>query len=256
MLYFTATMHYLKRAFSKPIEIALMTLLPVGIIVINVVMNLHIITDVGGEYMYGGYNIMATIITILIVLMFQMMSGAYSGEYIFMDMRCDTRWRLRAAPVSPSVIVFGAIAASVIFSLLTACFVFLVTYFAFNVYLGNLVIIAPVVILTALTSQFIGIIIAMFVKTVGSINGIMIVLSFAMSALIGGFMINIPAPEFIRHHIIPTGVAFRAIATSSLTPIHGGNYTVNDSLVSLVILVGMSAFFGIATLMIARRRPA
>lgn len=253
MMYLTATKHYLKRALSVPIEIALMTLLPIGIIVINIVMNLQIVEDAGGETIYGNYDVMATAITFFIVLMFQVMSGAYSGEYVFEDLRNTNRWRLKAAPVSPSVFVFGAIVASLIFSFLSAALVLAVGYIFFSVYLGNILTIVPVIILLSLIGQFMGIIVALFVSKKGAINGIIIVLSFVMSALAGQFMVNIPIPSFIRDHLLPTGVAFRAITTSSVTPLQPSG--ASDSLFYIAILAVMAVILGIATLIIARRRP-
>jgi len=257
MTYLITTKHYLKRSFSKPIEVALMTLLPVGIIIIMAMINLNIFAEFDFDFTYRGYNVVTTVTTFFIVLMFQFMSGVYAGEFIFHDLRGANRWRLKASPVPTSAFVFGAITASMIFSLVSAAFVLVIVHVFFDVYVGNMIVIAPVIALAALMSQFMGIIIAMFVKKSGAIDGIIIVISFAMSSLVGGFFITIPAPEFVRNYIIPTGVAFRAIATSSLNPVvaNGQYYTIGDSFLYVGILAGATLVFGIAAFIIARRRP-
>jgi hypothetical protein len=237
-----------------------MTLLPTGIIALLVTMNIHIMDVEGFEYMYGNYNIAATQITMMIMLMFQFMSGVYSGEYIFEDMRCDRRWRLRAAPVSAASYVFGAIAASMIFTLFSAAFILTVGFFVFDVYLGNIAVIAAVTFFSALMAQFIGIIIAYFVAKKRSIDGITIVLSFAMSSMVGGFFINIPIPVFVQDYIVPTGIALRAVFATSAEPLtriwRAEVLEPIDSIIGIGILAGIVVALGIATLIIARRKKS
>jgi len=266
-MYLLTIKHYLKRSFNKPIELALMTLLPTGIIAINVLMNLHIMDTQGFETMYENYDITATAITMMIMLMFQFMSGVYTGEYIFEDIRGVNRWRLGAAPVSTAVFVVGAITASMVFSLFTAAFVLTVGYFFFDIYLGNIGIIAAITFLAALMSQFWGIIIALFVKAKKSIDGITIVISFAMSAMVGGFFVNVPVPAFIQNYIVPTGVALRGIWATSVYPLRRYNFDrdaygyiitdyslldINASLISIAILAGITIIFGILAFAIAK----
>jgi len=256
MMAFVTFKHYLKRAITNPIEIALMTLLPVGIIFLNVAVNANFMeTELGLTFMWQGYNILNTNVVMNTIIMFMFMSGAYSGEYYFRDLRRDNRWRLNATPVASSVFIFGAIGASVIFSLITAMLVIVIGYFFFSIYIGNIIVIATVIVLVILMSQFIGIIVALFAKTSGAINGIMIALSFAMASMAEAFFIPIPMPEFVRNYILPYGVALRAVLISG----HGPNFVDNvasDAIPYIIILVGMTVVFGIAALIIARRRPA
>ncbi|MCL2841508.1 MAG: ABC transporter permease [Defluviitaleaceae bacterium] len=254
MNFLITTKHYLKRFFTNPLEVALMTLLPAGIIFINILVFDNIANEAGADNMYNSYNLAATAITMMILFMFQLMSGVYAGQSIFVDLRQDRRWRLMAAPVPMSTYVFGAIAASMIFSLTTAALILGVSFFAFNIFLGNIAIVVVAVFLIALMSQFIGIIISFFAKSKGAIDGIVMAISFTMSAMVGGFLINIPVPQFIRENIIPTGVAFRAVGVyDPINTIAG--YRMNDSLIAIGILIGMTFLLGIVTLVIARRRP-
>jgi len=254
MMAFVTLRHYLKRAFTNPVEIALMTLLPVGIIFLNVAVNASFMeTELGMTFLWQGYNIINTNVVMNILVMFMFMSGAYSGEYYFRDLRRDNRWRLNAAPVAKSIFVGGAIGAGVIFSFTTVIFVMAIGYFFFNIYLGNLVIIVIVILLVILMSQFIGIIVALFANTAGAVNGIMIALSFAMSSMIGAFLIPIPMPEFVRDYIIPYGVALRAVVISGRGP-GVMDYGMVDAIPYIGILLGMTVVSGIAALVIARRR--
>ena len=255
MMAFVTLRHYLKRAFTNPVEIALMTLLPVGIIFLNVSVNASFMeTETGLTFLWEGYNILNTNVVMNILVMFMFMSGAYAGEYYFRDLRRDNRWRINAAPVAKANFVAGAIGAGVIFSFTTAMLVLVIGYFFFDVYLGNLHVIIPVVVLVALMSQFIGIIIALFAKKRGAIDGISMALSFAMAALIGMFFVAIPAPTFVREHVIPMGVALRAINATSLQGQFQG-MGMRDSLQSIAVLAGITVILGVATLIIARRRP-
>ncbi|MCL2216224.1 MAG: ABC transporter permease [Defluviitaleaceae bacterium] len=253
------TKYYLKRAFASPLQLALMAGLPAVIIFLNISVNMNIISTADGTPYFMGYNIDATMITMFVVLMFQAMSGVYAGEFVFHDFREANRWRLRAAPVGSSAFVIGALVASIIFSLVSAALVLVVMYFAFSIYLGNLGIVIATIFFLSLWAQFVGIIIAFFVKKKGSIDGLTIALSFAMSSLSGAFLITIPLPDFVQNFIIPTGVAVNAILSTNiltqapdLTWRYGSSMA--DSLVAVGVLAGMAVLFGIIALVVARRR--
>jgi len=256
MTAFITLKHYLKRASTKPIEIALMTLLPVGIIFLNVAVNQNFMaSEEGMQFLWQGYNLVNTGVVTNIMVMFMFMSGAYAGEYYYYDLRSVNRWRLNATPVATANFVFGAISGGFIFSSLTGGLILTMGYFFFDMYMGNLIIIVLVLLLVVLMSQFIGIIVAIFAKGKGSIDGIMIALSFAMASMVGAFLIPIPMPDFVRDYILPYGVALRATVVSRPTA-QALNYDLRDAIPYLAILVGMTIVFGIAALILARRRPA
>jgi len=247
--------HYLKRAFVKPVEVALMTLLPAGIIFLNVAVNDNVLTSEETlAFMYQGFNMLNTGIVLNIIVMFMFMSGAYAGEYYFYDMRSVNRWRLNATPVAAANFIIGAIGAGVLFSSFTAALVIGFGYFVFNMFMGNIVIIVIVVFLITLMSQFIGIIVSIFANGKGSIDAIMIVLSFAMASMVGAFLIPIPMPEFVTNHILPYGVALRALTVSRPTAMRD-YYSNVDAIPYIAILLGMTVIFALAALVLARRRP-
>jgi len=250
--------YYLKRAFASPLQLALMVGLPAVIIFLNVSVNMNIISTADGTPYFQGYNIEATMITMFVLLMFQAMSGVYAGEFVFRDFREADRWRLRAAPVSSSTFVIGALAASLIFSMVSAVLVLGITYFAFDIYLGNIAIVLASVFFLSLWAQFVGIIIAFFVKKRGSIDGLTIALSFAMSSLTGTFLIAIPLPQFVQDFLIPTGVAVNAVMSTNVITEVAENWrwgnSMEDSLIALGVLAGMAMLFGIIALIVAKRR--
>jgi len=252
------TRHYLKRALTSPIELALMLVLPMAIIALQLAIMADIETIMGFPLMYQGYNLLNTNVVMMVMLMFVFMSGGYAGEYLFLDLRSANRWRLNAAPVASAAYVFGTIATGTILGCISATLILVVGHIFFNVYVGSLIVIIPVVVLSALMSQFIGIIVALFAKSRGAINGITVGISFLMSAMLGAFFVNIPAPEFVRNWILPMGVAARAIRADTLTPagFREIDYSMTDSFVSLGIMVGMTVLFAAVTLILARRRPA
>jgi len=250
------TRYYLKRALTNPMDLALILLLPVAVIFLQVAINADFMeTELGMTFLYQGYNLLNTTMVLVIMLMFIFMSGAYAGEFIFVDLRSANRWRLNAAPVPSSTYVFGAIITGTITGCITAIFVLGIGYFFFNIYLGNLLIIILITVLISLMSQFIGIIIALFAKSRGAINGISVGISFLFASMIGGFFVTIPTPQFFRDWILPMGVAIRALRASTLSPEDLG-YTTADAFVSVGVLVATTVILAIATLIIARRRPA
>ena len=256
MTAFITLRHYLKRAFAKPVEIALMTLLPVGIMVLNIAINADFMAgEDGAQFLWNGYNLLNTGVVTNIMIMFMFMSGAYAGEYYFMDMRGVNRWRLNATPVATANFIFGAISGGFIFSTLTGGLILAVGYFFFDMYFGNLVVLVAVLLLSVLMSQFIGIIIATFAKSKGGIDGIMIALSFAMASMIGAFLIPIPMPDFVRNYIIPYGVAFRATVVSRPSPMED-SFGLSYAIPYLAILVGMTVVSGTVALVMARRQTA
>jgi len=256
MTAFITLKHYLKRAFMKPVEVALMTLLPVGIIFLNVSVNQNFMaSEEGMQFLWQGYNLINTGVVTNIMVMFMFMSGAYAGEYYFYDLRSVNRWRLNATPVATANFIFGAISGGFIFSSLTGGLILAMGYFFFDMYLGNLIVVLLVLFLVVLMSQFIGIIVAVFANGKGSIDGIMIALSFAMASMVGAFLIPIPMPDFVRDYILPYGVALRAIFVSRPTAM-ALDYSLSDAIPYLAILAGMTVAFGVAALVIARRRPA
>jgi len=257
------TKYYLKRAFSRPLDVALMTLLPVGIIVVNVMLNMNIINLGGGDtgdMYFQGFNIEATVLTMFILVMFQTMSGVYAGEFVFTDFRDVNKWRRRALPVPSWSFTFAAVAASVLFSFATAVFILVVMHFGFSIYLGNWFIVLPLVFLVGLWAQFIGIIVAMFVSKKSVIDGVTIILGFVLSSLSGTFLIAVPIPAVVRDFVIPTGVAVRGIvSTNIITTVEGGvswmwGDTMTDSLMAIGIMVAHVIVAAIVAVVLMRRK--
>ena len=257
MTAFIIIKHYLKRAFMNQVEIALMTLLPVGIIVLTMFLNMEFMTgEEGAQFLWNGYDLINTGNVHNIMVMFMFMSGAYAGEWYFKDMRGVNRWRLNATPVASFKFLLGAISGGFLFSSLTGGFVLAVGYFFMDMYLGNLAVVIAVLFLIVLMSQFIGICVAVFAKTTGAINGVMMALSFAMASMAGAFFIPIPMPQFVVRYILPYGVSLFALRGGGqpITDVVGSGFS--DSLLHLGILTGMTVVSGIAALILVRRRPA
>jgi len=257
MTNFIIIKHYLKRAFMNPVEIALMTLLPVGIIVLTMFLNMEFMSgEEGAEFLWQGYDLVSTGNIHNILVMFMFMSGAYAGGWYFRDLRSVNRWRLNATPVAPFSFLLGAISGGFIFSVSTAALILVVGYFFMNMYLGNLFVVVIVVFLIVLMSQFIGICVAVFVKSVGAVDGIMMALSFAMASMAGAFFVPIPMPQFVVRYILPYGVSLFAMRGSGqpITDAIGSGF--GDSLLHIGILAGMTLISGIVAFILLRRRPA
>ncbi|MCL1878317.1 MAG: hypothetical protein FWF80_05630, partial [Defluviitaleaceae bacterium] len=127
----TIFMHYLKRSVFDPIGLLIFIFMPVALVFLNVEINVIDLEDVVRQ------NV-ATNVVMSIMLMFQVMAGSYICEYVCHDLRSETRWRLLAAPVSLNKYLFSAMAASLLFSLITGALVLVLGYFVYDIYMGNI----------------------------------------------------------------------------------------------------------------------
>ncbi|MCL1845660.1 MAG: ABC transporter permease [Defluviitaleaceae bacterium] len=250
-------MHYLRRASLDPIGLLIFILLPVALVFLNVEINVATSHEIRGQAV-------ATNVVLMIMLMFQLMSGSYISEYICLDLKGATRWRLLAAPVSLNKYLFSAMFASLFFSLLTGAIVLTLGYFIYDVYMGNIVIIIAAMLLTALFGQFLGIILALLVDKSGTCTAVHLGISwgiFILSGFFGGITLPVVGDVFTTYGT-PFSAAIRAVMHSGvgLAVFEGGEFVYAsfdnaDAILSLGVLAGFVAVTGVAAVIIGRRRP-
>jgi ABC-type multidrug transport system permease subunit len=244
----TLFFHYLKRTFKDPVGLLVFILVPVAIItIINLVVTDNVPYDY--ERLVNGYNPDTTVNTLLNVLLFVMIGCSYVSDYIHLDLRSDRRWRLLAAPVSVNKYLVAAIFASFTFTVVSGFIVLAFGYFAFNVYIGNLWMIAIVIFVMALFAQFLGIILGLTTKNKSANEAAQHIIIWPMLFLSGLFGdLNIPVLSYAFQNYSPFVLGSRAIYYSGIF----NENMMGEAFTQLGILAGITAVFGIAALVIGR----
>jgi len=241
--------HYLRRALMDPVGMLCLFALPLMIIFINSVI---LVPAESMETMIDGYNLIASGAAAVMLAMFQLMGGAWIADWIFDDFRGDRRWRLFSAPISRNSIIFPAAAASWVFTMLQGIFIVIVSALLFNVYWGNLWVLAAVIVIMATMSQLMYILISLFVSKKRTAEAIPMVLTFAMT-IMGGFMFGMgdnAVFRFLTRIQTPIVAAQHAILNSGF--IFGND--MSRTWRSLIILTSTLAVLFVATAIAGRRR--
>jgi len=241
------TRHYVKRAFIDPLGLAIFLLIPTAMILLqNFIINANI---EGDDHIINGYNAVITESTIAVMIIFLLMGGMYIIDYIFTDFRGANRWRLIAAPATLSTYFFGALIASVAFSVVSSMAVLGVSYLVFDMYFGNWHVMLALVLLLAIFSQLLGILMSLLIKkkkTAESAFSAVIMLSAIMA---GGFMgINLNMPDAIRDNT----PLLRALRVATYSGLHDN---MSGAMFNFGILAAMTAVLAVAVFIIGRKKP-
>ncbi|MCL2589154.1 MAG: hypothetical protein FWD84_07070 [Oscillospiraceae bacterium] len=248
--FFFIMLHYVKRMLRDMPGLPIILLIPVGIIVLN-----SLATD---PFMLDGYNVIASFVTPIMMLAFQFFNMGFLHYVLYKDFKGDMRWRLRAAPLSLMAFMLPAFAAGWIFSIICGTLILFVSALFLNAYLGNLLVLAAVLLLVSLMSTFLAMLIFLFVPKVGTANAIVYILSFGLLALSGAFfpLGNSAVAEFMLTRGTPLVIGQRAILYSGslndLVPALGGG--MSAAMTNLGILAAITAVLALTTLIAARGR--
>jgi len=245
--FFLILKNYLFRFSQDPIGLAALLGLPVGIILVNVV----IFSANADSVMVNGYNVAASEISTMIMVMFQFFSGAYIFDAVYLDFRGDRRWRLYSAPVSQNKFFFTAAAASWLVTAVQGLIIVVITSVFLNAYWGNIGVLLLAIALLSAVAQIISIIISQFVKVKKTAEAVSMVIIFAMAIINGMMPINIPGDigAFLRNLPTPMRLGFNAIIDSGFI----GN-DMDNVLFSLGILAAIFAGLVVIAAIIGRRR--
>ncbi|MCL1883251.1 MAG: hypothetical protein FWF81_05800 [Defluviitaleaceae bacterium] len=245
--------HYIKRAFLDPIGVLVFVLMPIIFITVMYLLNM----DIEGYYhIVNGYNTVSTGNVIANMLVFQFMGGTYIIDYVYLDFKSDRRWRLLSAQSLNKYLLY-ALAACVMFSMVSSLIVLGVGYFFLNAYVGNIIMILAVVLCVALFGQLLGIFLSLFVKKKSTCEGILMASVWIMFIL-SGFMFGIEIPVFggfMQDYGTPAAVAIHAIFQSGLPALGVSEPDMNRAYLSLAILVGFTAAIAVAVFVAGRRKP-
>lgn len=254
--------HYLKRAATEPLTLVIFLLLPVAVITFQVII-MDSVTE-GYYHIVQGYDVQSTGFIIIIMLLFQIMCGTYTSDFVFWDFKSDRRWRLLATPISLNKYLFSAVAAGMLATLVSGFIILAVGYFAFNMYLGNIGMILAVMLVIALFSHLLGLFLSLFCKKRGTVDALIQLIAWGMIILSGYFLISIDLPlvgDFFSTYGTPYVAAISAIfeSMSVYEPEIGEAIIIrgdmSQAFLYFGILAGMTAVMAVATIIAVRRRP-
>ena len=255
--------HYIHRAFLDKIGLGIYVLVPVALIVVIHLINQALIE--GTYHHIDGYDFIASEVVLFQMLLFQFLGGMFIIDYIFIDLKSARRWRLLAAPVSFNRFIFSALAASMLFMLISGLAILAFGFFFMNIYLGNLPIIIGLMLLVGLMSQFISIIASLLIKSKGAAEGTGMAVYWVFIIASGNFMgISLGIPDFINENINPFNLTLSAVRYTwpAFDVPRGGDLSnfvnVHDltaAFANMGILAAWVVVLGIAIIIIGRRRP-
>ena len=263
-LFVMITAHYFKRAFRDIREVVLLLAIPLGLVFINSMLG----TNAEGLEFYG-YNVIASIVAHAMILSFQFFTSTMMVSFLYNDFKKDMRWRLKAAPHKTSTFLFPAFAANWLFSLIMGVIAIVLSAILFNVYWGNLFVLAAVLLLVSLIAVFATFLIYLLTDSDKTANAMTYVVSFGMMIL-SGFMIPLQLfgdnfiITFLRTYGTPLSLGTSAIFNASrlndprLANIFGagavGDGGMEEALLRIGILAGMALVLAVITFIIGRRR--
>ena len=251
--FFLIMSHYVKRMLRDLPGLPIVLLIPVGIIVVQ--------SLAGDPVMLDGYNVTASFAMPMLMLAFQFFNMGFLHCVLYHDFKGDMRWRLRAAPQSLTAFMLPAFTAGWIFSVICGTVVILVSALFLNVYLGNLLVLAAVLLLISLMATFLAMLIFLFVPKVNAANGLVYIISFGFLALSGAFfpLGNSAVAEFITRFGTPLALGQRAIIYAGslndiLVAVGEPGRGMEQALINIGILAAITLVLALITLIAARRR--
>jgi len=243
--------HYVRRAALDPIGLLMLLAFPIGLIILNYIVmnNPYLLENLPlGD---GGEDFVPDITgaAIAIMLMFQFFGGSYMNDWIYEDFRSDRRWRLFSAPISQNGIIFSALIASWIVSILQGSIIMVVSGIFLGANWGNIWMPVLTVLIVSAMSQFMYILIALLTSKKKTTEAIASVIIFAMM-IAGGFFFNLGVEnsfiDFIEGLYTPLTLAVGAIANSGaiVSDISRAMRDVGILSAVLVVLATVTAFVG------------
>lgn len=239
--------HYLRRlgrGFFGPL---IFVVLPVVItILLNFIYSQRVTEEI---YVYGN-NMIATHIALGMMILFQLNSGIYLLNYLNSDLFQPMRWRLKAAPCATTTLLFAAIGACMVFTVLQGILIITGTAWLTAAYWGNFWVALLVVVLLSLISQLLNMILFFLTGNLGTTEGLSWFISWAMGMLSGLYF---PLPnkgffQFVQNYGTPFALAQTAIKGSGFlrsSPVAVG--------VSLAALLGTVLVLAVIAIALGRR---
>ncbi len=241
-------LHYLRRSLREPFTLIIYIVLPV---IISGVLNSIYTWNPSGNTSLNGYNMVATYISVGMMLLFQLSGGLYLLNYLYYDLMRPMKWRLKAAPGETAIIIYAAASCCTVFCAVQGLLIVGLTSWLFNAYWGNMFITVLTIFLVSLIAQMLGMLLLLLTRSVGVSEGIVWTLSNGMACL-GGMLFPLPDNAFfgfLKIYGTPFSLANSAIFESGFL-----KSTETSPWIFLLILLGIAVTLCLIAIPLGRRR--
>lgn len=230
--------NYFRRSNRDPFGILIFVVLPVILVyVLSYVHNQN--TD---EQIYVmGYNMASSYIAVAMMLLFQLNGGIYLIQYLNNDLVDAMKWRLKASPCHTHTMIYGAVAACLLYTILQGILIVAITAFFMDAYWGNLWITVLVILMISIIAQLIGMILLIIFRNVTTAEYISWFIGWVM-AIFGGMIFTLPDHtffKFMKEYGTPFSLAQSAIRESGFMGNSLGNmYACLAALLTIIVALG------------------
>ncbi|MFD1066346.1 ABC transporter permease [Oceanobacillus locisalsi] len=202
-----STYFILRRMLRGYIGFVILILLPIAIITVN---GFAVGDDFVDENGLSGMEM----ISVGIIIGFQLVGGFYTMEMIKEDLFSERRWRMLSLPYPIYIHAFSILISSVLFSVLNGSVMVLFTYLVFDVNWGNIGWVIFVLMLVSLVSQLVFLMAVTLIKRYKVAEFIGYAYVFLFMILSGYLFIPIPDMaifDWINQYINPLALGETAI---------------------------------------------
>lgn len=251
----TLFVHYFKRVATQPMNIFVISLLPMMLMVIlSYVLGQN--PPEGHEYLldYHGYNIVATNVAIMLMTGFQFFAGLALLDYLHGDFRTDRRWRLFSAPVNNNDYIFGAISAVYVYAVSQGLLIIAASLFL-RVHWGNIFVLLGTLLLVAAIGQLLYMLFFLLFKKLTTVQTVVQVIVWVMLFASGWVTMGpgamegeSPVLDFFFTYGTPISLARRAITESGIF----ADYGMGEALFSMGILLAITVVMGTAVAVLGK----
>jgi len=240
--------HYLRRLSRDSFGILIFVALP---LILVYVLSLVGAQNTEGQIYFHGYNMVATHISVGMMLLFQLNGGIYLLNCLNHDFIKPMKWRLNASPCHVYMSVFGAVAACLVFTVAQGILIVSGSTLLMGAYWGNLWITIMVIVIVSTISQLLNIILLLCIRNLSAAEYMSWFLAWSM-AVLGGMMFPLPDNaffRFMRQYGTPFSLARNVIQESGFLA------TTSASMWnSIVMLVGLTVFLAMIIVLLGRRK--
>lgn len=231
--------HYIKRMLRSWFGLFVFVVLPV---IIAAVISFIYSGNAEGEIYVNGYNMVATYISIYMMLLFQLNGGIYLLDFINRDMIKEMKWRIRVSPNPPFLFIFVCIIACTVFTTLQGILIIGSSALFLNAYWGNIWIAVGVIVLISVISQLMNMLFLILTGNAGTAESLSWSISSAMVVLAGAIF-TLPDNrffQFMKEYGTPYSLARSAILESGfLKSKDNGSWFYIIALSAVVILLAL-----------------
>jgi hypothetical protein len=204
------------------------------------------------RYLKGAPDMMAFVATGMIV-MFQLFGGRFSLDGTRDSLMSVRKWRISAAPCSPSVHAAGIVSASTLLSLLQGLLLVTFSRAVLGVRWGSIAVVLAVLLGASLLSQLVNVTLFLLTRQYGPAATISWVFAYGSAAL-GGLIVPLPLDKPFWKFMATYGTPYSLAQTALISSATGGSRA--DVVPCIAVLFGLCAILSGLLVPLGRRRLA